>query len=370
VAGILSVALGSILLLCGAGSMPVKNLLPQGAMQGDLDAGGHSIVNAKNVVMNWQTIDATMVNTTGTDGNPAFALVPGNNYIIDQITNGSFELALPDPTTAANLPIRLRDANNSIGSSGGYIVTNDAGGSGAGLLWYGLGETDLSGSGLTQILVGGSQAYGDMIFSLGTDAVPQAIWVADNATSSGRFQCDSTSNLIVTGGSSVTMGNGPLRIVTDVQPMGGGGTLHIPAIASSGDSTFMVQGLFGGGHYPAGYIPISNGSGGLNWKTFTQLGDSIFNTMTFTGATYGSNALTITPQLYAGSFSGAGTGTTAFTVTIGQTMANTTYKVHVTPTVALATGAFYISAKTTTTFTVTYLTGLTGTVSFDWSVIP
>lgn len=70
----------------------------------------------------------------------------------------------------------------------------------------------------------------------------------------------------------------------------------------------------------------------------------------------------------AGSFSGAGTATTVFTVTIGATMANSTYKVNVTPTSALSAALFYVTNKTTTTFDVTYLAGLTGTVTFDWSV--
>ena len=70
------------------------------------------------------------------------------------------------------------------------------------------------------------------------------------------------------------------------------------------------------------------------------------------------------------SFSGVGTATTVFTVTIGQTMANTTYKVNVTPTSALSAALFYVTNKTTTTFDVTYLAGLTGTVTFDWSLFP
>ncbi|MCE0484364.1 MAG: hypothetical protein LV479_09025 [Methylacidiphilales bacterium] len=49
VAGILSVALTSVLLLCGAGSVPIENFLPQGPMQGDLNAGGYNITNAATV---------------------------------------------------------------------------------------------------------------------------------------------------------------------------------------------------------------------------------------------------------------------------------------------------------------------------------
>jgi hypothetical protein len=72
----------------------------------------------------------------------------------------------------------------------------------------------------------------------------------------------------------------------------------------------------------------------------------------------------------AGAFSGVGTATTTFTVTIGPTMANTTYKVNATPTAALSAALFYVTNKTTTTFDVVYLAGLTGTVTFDWAVFP
>lgn len=73
----------------------------------------------------------------------------------------------------------------------------------------------------------------------------------------------------------------------------------------------------------------------------------------------------------AGSFSGAGTATTTFTVTIGQTMSNTSYKVPQPGALnVLSAAPCYITNKTTTTFDVVYLTGLTGTVAFDWAVFP
>lgn len=75
-------------------------------------------------------------------------------------------------------------------------------------------------------------------------------------------------------------------------------------------------------------------------------------------------------QAIAGSFSGVGTATTTFTVTIGATQANTTYKVNVTPTAVLSAAVFYVNNKTTTTFDVVYLAGLTGTVTFDWALFP
>jgi len=66
------------------------------------------------------------------------------------------------------------------------------------------------------------------------------------------------------------------------------------------------------------------------------------------------------------SFSQAATATTTFTVTIGSTLDNSIYKVVVTPTSALSAALFYVTNKTTTTFDVMYLAGLTGTVTFDW----
>ena len=72
-AGIFSVALGSLVLLCGAGSVPIENLLPQGAMQGDLNAGGHNVTNAATVYAT--AVYATNVVVSGSLTAPAgFAL--------------------------------------------------------------------------------------------------------------------------------------------------------------------------------------------------------------------------------------------------------------------------------------------------------
>jgi hypothetical protein len=67
-----------------------------------------------------------------------------------------------------------------------------------------------------------------------------------------------------------------------------------------------------------------------------------------------------------GSVATTGTATTTFTVTIGGTRPNTNYSVAVTPTNALSAAQFYVTNKTTTTFDVVYLAGLTGAVAFDW----
>jgi len=68
-AGIFSLALSCVVLLCGAGSVPVENFLPQGAMQGDLNAGGHSLTNAA-------TVSATNVVVSGSLTAPASFTLP------------------------------------------------------------------------------------------------------------------------------------------------------------------------------------------------------------------------------------------------------------------------------------------------------
>lgn len=70
----------------------------------------------------------------------------------------------------------------------------------------------------------------------------------------------------------------------------------------------------------------------------------------------------------AGSFLQAGTATTTFTVNIGTTMSNITYKVNISATSMLAAASNFITNKTTISFDVTYLTAITGSVSFDYSI--
>lgn len=74
--------------------------------------------------------------------------------------------------------------------------------------------------------------------------------------------------------------------------------------------------------------------------------------------------------LLHGNSTTTGTATSAVTVTIGSTMANTNYFVTITPQDLLTAVNYYVSAKTTTTFTITFVTALTGSINFDWGVTP
>lgn len=65
-----------------------------------------------------------------------------------------------------------------------------------------------------------------------------------------------------------------------------------------------------------------------------------------------------------------GTATTSVTVTIGTTMATSSYNVGITPRDLLTAINWYISAQTSTTFTVTFVSGITGSINFDWIINP
>jgi len=118
-----------------------------------------------------------------------------------------------------------------------------------------------------------------------------------------------------------------------------------------------------------GMLPGANntfdlGMSGQQWKdiwgqTYYGSGASL------TGVTKPAD---LDAKLKTGSFSQVGAATTTFTVTIGVTEPDANYRVNVTPTAALSAALFYVTNKTTTTFDVVYLAGLTGPVTFDWAV--
>lgn len=92
----------------------------------------------------------------------------------------------------------------------------------------------------------------------------------------------------------------------------------------------------------SGKVLTSDAAGGATWQTATTV--------------------------KTGNFSGVGTATTTFTVTFGGTQPNTSYQVNVTPTSLLGAAVYYVNNKTTTTFDVVYLTGLTGTLTLDYAL--
>lgn len=98
-------------------------------------------------------------------------------------------------------------------------------------------------------------------------------------------------------------------------------------------------------------------------------GLSIYNsTLHAPGYFDGTSWQAIAPAPIHGNSTTTGAATTAVTVTIGSTMANTNYFVAITPQDLLTAVNYYISAKTTTTFTITFVTALTGSINFDYFI--
>lgn len=75
--------------------------------------------------------------------------------------------------------------------------------------------------------------------------------------------------------------------------------------------------------------------------------------------------------VFKGAYTTTGAATTTFTVPIGRTMANTSYVASPVPTNTLSAVMFSVQNKTTTTFDIVVAgAGLTGTVSYDFTVTP
>jgi hypothetical protein len=106
VCGLGGLALASVLLLCGAGNLPVENFTPQGPMQADLNAGGHSLTNAA-------TISATNVAAT--------------SLTVATATAGSVNatnVAVSGSLTAPNFTLPFASITNAPTTLAGYGITN------------------------------------------------------------------------------------------------------------------------------------------------------------------------------------------------------------------------------------------------------
>lgn len=133
------------------------------------------------------------------------------------------------------------------------------------------------------------------------------------------------------------------------------GTVHV-LDASNGNYLGMTDGSVSGiASYQASGV-LSVAVAGTDYLTPTGNGSGL------TGVN--------TKITKANTYSATGTATTAFVVSIGSTLADTNYTAVITPRNTLSSAVFNVSTKTTSTFTVTYLAGLTGTVAFDWALIP
>ena len=127
VAGIFTLALGSAVLLCGAGSVPVENFTPQGPMQSDLNAGGHNLTNIATISAANLTLSGTLtgpsiqapitLTTSGTSGAATFS---SNTLNIPQYGGGGTSYAFTVPLTLNTGTVSI--ARNSSGDTQIYTV--------------------------------------------------------------------------------------------------------------------------------------------------------------------------------------------------------------------------------------------------------
>lgn len=123
------------------------------------------------------------------------------------------------------------------------------------------------------------------------------------------------------------------------------------------DMTSTTQGFLAPRHTTTEMNAVSSPATGLE----------VYNTDALMNLSYNGSAFK-SSGVVSGTKTATGTATTTFTVTFGGTQPNTTYKVNVTPSNSLSAALFYVNNKTTTTFDVVYLAGLTGSVEFDWAI--
>ena len=142
-------------------------------------------------------------------------------------------------------------------------------------------------------------------------------------------------------------------------------------------SGFLVEGysgstgdLYKGNKQGAGTVFNVDKDGKLTAASIIKTGGTSSQFLKADGSVDTNNYVTSASGVIAGSFTATGTATTTFTVTIGTTQANNTYRVVATGSNAMSAASFFISNKTTTTFDVSYLTALTGAIAFDWILKP
>lgn len=244
----------------------------------------------------------------------------------------------------------LRKSRGSIGSPTTVIDTD-----------YGstIVSDQYSGSSYLRTVSLGTRVNGTVT----TSSVPTDFFIATSATGTTDPYTNGTIKFLVSSAGNVGIGT--------TAPTA---KLHLPA-GTTAASTAPLKLITG----PLMTSPEAGAIEFLTDKTYFTIGtgtarkEFTLNDAALTSGSYPvatTNGRLTDSKVTAGSFSGAGTATTVFTVTIGVTMANSTYKVQVTPTSSLSAALFFVTNKTATTFDVTYLAGLTGTVTFDWLVFP
>lgn len=218
------------------------------------------------------------------------------------------------------------------------------------VLTIGTTKAGTGSSRAVQFVVGGANnlllnTSGDVVASGSVSATNLSVTGGVNlinggtAPTAGIYQTG--GYLVIRGGVTATAINNAANTTTNFIVLDNGDSIHAGRILFTTDNTSDIGAI--GANRPKNI----NASGNVTASQFIGAGAAI-----------------------SGNFSGTGTATTTFTVTIGTTM-TLPYKVaHPCGLNVLSSAICYVTNKTTTTFDVVYLTGLTGAVAFDWEVFP
>jgi hypothetical protein len=277
----------------------------------------------------------------------AEGLIP---FIDSSVGGSSFiDLSVKDSTTGTTAGGVLI----SVGLAGGIYQTN--------MVYTGTQFNTIykNGNIMTSLKPGSSSFGRNFVISQDNGASGDVLWVGAGwgQTFTEAFQVDKSGHTLFANedindnGAKVQIYDGALTIAQ-----------VSPAASALLDMGGTTKGFLGPRLTTAQMLAISSPATALEIQNSDSAGVKYF----FNGTSW----LKYNAGIVAGNFSQVGTATTTFTVTIGTTQANTNYKVNVTPTALLSAAAFFVTNKTTTTFDVVYAAGLTGTVTFDWSLIP
>lgn len=266
------------------------------------------------------------------------------------ITTGTQNFAL-GPTTMALVTTGVNNTavgTGSMGSTGVAASDNTIIGAAAGVIIDGNQNTFIGSATATLLGLFGTSSNNTIIgyrVASGASSFSNCILIGYDSTVAGPF-----------------FGSNVLNIGNAIQGTGLGGTPNI-GIGSVSSPSARLQ-------VPAGSATASTSP--FKFTSGTNLTTPENGAVEYNGTDYFVTAQSARQKIIkglSGSFSGTGTATTTFTVTFGGTQPNSTYRVFITPTAVLSAVVFYVNNKTSTTFDVVYLAGLTGTVTFDWEII-
>ena len=236
---------------------------------------------------------------------------------------------------------------SNIGGNGGNVsisggnALDSGGGNGGSFVMNGGISTDGSGGSFTAAAGGG--AIGGVIeFAAGSSSYAKG--GNANFYAGAGFNGNDGGNINIIAGTGDSGQNGKIILFGDGVLLPNLATSQRDALigVSTGQTIFCTDATATDGS--TGVMQAYNGSA---WKDLNGDGFQSFN----------------------GNYTSTGTATTAFTVTLPTTQPDATYSVSIMPKNALSATGWYISARTTTTFTITYLTGLTGAVDFDYIIV-